>query len=82
MTNEKTIMRDKRYREFRKEQIRKFRINRDKTMNTPEHIIWKQLREHYEELENIKDFDYFMDTLVDVANLCMLCYMSNKGFRG
>ena len=82
MTSEKAIMRDKRYREFRKEQIRKFRINNNRDMNVPEHFIFKELIEHLEELKNEEDYDLFMDTLVDTANLCILCYMSNKGFRG
>lgn len=82
MTDVKEIMKDKRYREFRKIQIIKFRINSNKSMNVPEHFIFKELIEHLEELKNEEDLDLFLDTLVDTANLCILCYMSNKGFRG
>jgi len=76
------IVKDKRYREFRKEQRRKLLINDNKSMYVPEYIIWKKLLEHFEQIQKNDDLDYVKDDLVDIANLCMLCYMSIEGFKG
>lgn len=82
MTTVKKIIKDRRYLDFRQEQIRKLRVNENKTMYVPEHIIWKSLLEHFERVEEQTDLDYVKDSLVDIANLCMLCYMSIEGFKG
>jgi len=82
MTTLEEIIKDFRYRDFRKEQLRKLCVNEDKTMYVPEHIIWNMLLEHMENIKTDEDLDYVKDNLVDIANLCMLCYMSIEGFNG
>ena len=80
MTSLLEIIIDKRYKEFRREQRRKLRLNENKTMYVPEHVIWKCLLRHMESIKDEEDLDYLKDSLVDIANLCLLCYLSIEGF--
>lgn len=82
MTKMKEIVKDRRYREFRRKQLMALRRNEDKHMFVPEHVIWNSLLEHIDDLKTEENLMYFRDGLVDIANLCLLCHMSIEGFKG